>query len=768
VIKAPEGAAYDPVFDWRAMNGTTPAKNQGGCGSCWDFAAVGQLEGHVKIYEGREEDLSEQQIMDCNTSGNGCGGGWAGNAYQIMLGYGSVREVCYPYLTSDGYPCTQTSCEPVAWITTYIAVGNNVDDVKEALLSGPVYASLSIVDRFYDYIGGCFSWEDEITGAHAVTIVGWDDNQCGGEGAWIIKNSWGLGWGLDGFGYIKYGNNGINNGVYQIVYEPRDVYVNLIAPTGGEVLPVGEDFEIQWTTSRATPDSISILLSVNSGDSYDYTIATGLMGFGTSYMWTVDDLPVATSRIKIVAWYGGDIGGYDYSESDFVIQGSPFRYVSKTGGNIFPYSTPAWAALSIQDAVDVASNGDTIMIETGTYFERVTIQKPVHILGGWDVGFTTRDPVVYPSTINSNGSTISFITVTGIGSGIEGCTITGGTGTTSNLPTTGIYGGGIYSYNASPLIKDNTINACGYVNATQYSAGGGISCYLGNVEITGNTLNSCVAQSGGGIYLYQVTATVTGNTITGSHPHVEFTGIRNGGGICSRNSAVTMSGNVITGNTGYLSGAGIYSYFGSVSLDGDTIFSNSCSTNGGGVLSERSALHVSNAVITGNAAGSGAGIYHKAAAFDMANSLVALNTASLLGGGIYADSCWGTCENNTIDGNSGLYAGGNMMITSSQGCVVRNSHFTNGSPSGFHATTEANVTYTFNNAYGNTGGDVLGITPDGTNISADPLYVSLPGADHHLALYSPGIDAGDSLGTDDPDGSRADIGMFGGPDALWM
>ena len=767
VIKAPEGAMYDPALDWRTMNGTTPAKDQGSCGSCWDFAAVGQLESHVKIYEGREEDLSEQQIMDCNPWGRGCGGGFAGAAYYTMQNYGSVREVCYPYLASDGYPCTETDCEPVAWITSNYAVGNSVNDIKEALLDGPVFASMDIVDRFYDYIGGCFSWIDEVTGGHAIVIVGWDDSQCGGEGAWIIKNSWGLAWGLDGFGYVKYGNNRINDSCYQIVYKPVDVYVNVIDPNGGEVLPVDQEYEIRWTTSRMTPDSISILLSVDSGDSYEYTVASGLTGTATSYMWNVDDYPVPTARIKVVAWYGGGVGGYDFSKSDFMIQGKPYRYVSTTGGDIHPYSIPSWAALSIQDALDAAINGDSIMVETGTYNEKVTVQKQAHLMGGWNTGFTMRDPGLYPSTINSNGSTVSFIMVIGEGCGIEGFTITGGTGTASMLPDIGTYGGGIFSYDASPLIKDNTINSCGYVSNSNYSAGGGISCYLGSVEITGNAINSCVAQSGGGIYLYQVTATLTSNTVSGSHPHVEYSGQRNGGGICSRNSTVTMSGNVITGNTGFVNGGGIYSLLGSLSIYGDTISLNTCSTNGGGIMTERTALDAGRAVITENSAGTGAGVYHKTAAFDMANSLVALNISSIIGGGIHADSCWGTFENNTLDGNSSLYAAGNMMLANPQGNIIRNNHFTSGTPTGFHVTS-TDITYTYNNAYNNPGGDIVGITPDGTNMSADPLYVDLPGADYHLALYSPGIDAGDPAGGDDPDGSRADIGMFGGPDAVWM
>jgi len=771
VIKAPEGASYPSEFDWRTQGGTTPAKNQGGCGSCWDFAAVGQLESHVKIYEGREEDLSEQQIMDCNLDGRGCNGGWASTAYSVMMDYGSVREACYPYLSSDGYPCTETDCEAIGRIATYYYVPNNVDDIKEALLSGPVYSSIDVVDRFYDYFYGCFSGNDVVIGYHAILIVGWDDAQCGGEGAWIIKNSWGLGWGQDGFGYVEYGSNNIGRSCQQIIYEPTDVYVEILDPNGGEVLQVGEDYEIQWTTSRAVADSISILLSIDGGDSYEHTIASIPFGTLTSYMWNVGYFPVTQARIKVIAWYGGGIGGYDFSESDFTIQGKPYRYVSETGGNIYPYSTPFWAAHTIGDAVDAAVDGDSIMVETGTYNERVTVMKQAHLMGGWSAGFTTRDPDVYPTTINSNGSTVSFMYIASGTPGIEGFTITGGTGTSTMLPDNGIYGGGIFSYNASPLIKDNTINSCGYVTASSYSAGGGISCYLGNVVMAGNTITGCVAQSGGGIYLYQTTATLTGNTISGSQPHAAYAGTRNGGGLCSRNSTVTMSGNVIMGNTGFMNGGGIYFRLGSASLQGDTISLNSCSSKGGGVMTERAALDARHAVITGNSAslGSGGGIYHKAAAFDIANSLVALNTA-MFSGGVSADSCWGTFENNVINGNISLneYGAGNMILSNSQGSIIRNNHFTSGTLKGFCVTTPDNIAYTYNNAYNNPGGDVIGLTPDGTNMSADPLYVDLPGADYHLALFSPGIDAGDPAGGNDPDGSRADIGIFGGPAAVWL
>ena len=62
-------------LDWRDVEGITPIKNQGSCGSCWAFAATAELEAFVKIYYGVELDLSEQQVVSCNPYGAGCNGG---------------------------------------------------------------------------------------------------------------------------------------------------------------------------------------------------------------------------------------------------------------------------------------------------------------------------------------------------------------------------------------------------------------------------------------------------------------------------------------------------------------------------------------------------------------------------------------------------------------------------------------------------------------------------------------------------------------------
>ncbi len=764
IIQAPAGATYEPVFDWRAHGGTTPAKDQRGCGSCWAFASVGQLESHIRIFDDRIEDLSEAQTLFCNPYGSGCGGGTSYAAYAVMQTYGQVRESCIPYEDLDNDACTQEECEPVAWIASYAEVANDVNSIKQALLTGPVYTTYDVTDRFYDYQAGCFSEQQPVVGYHAMLIVGWDDTKCGGDGAWIVKNSWGVGWGMDGFAYIQYGTNNIGWGTMQISYIPSTVYVRVDDPNGGEELEAGEEYPLVWTTSRVTPDSVSILLSLDGGDSYEYTIARGLIGV-SSYTWEVADLPVTTARIRVLAWHGGEIGGYDESDGDFTISGKPYRYVSTTGGNIYPYSTPSWAALSIQDAVDAAAPGDSIMVSEGTYAEAVEIHNAVHLMGGWNTTFTARDPEALTTTISHFGSPVSFVTIASGMPGIEGFVILGGTGTFAIIPMNGIYGGGILTYDSDALIKDNVFTDCGYTDATQFSAGGAIACYNGSVTITGNTISGCRAQTGGGIYLYLADADITGNSISGSMPNPEFSGTKNGGGIFALHSAVTMSGNVIDSCSGYGNGGGVCAVLSTLSADGDSILSNTCLMNGGGIFSERSPLSIEHAVVLHNyAASMGGGICHKAAVFGMENSILALNDAGAVAGGIYADSCWGEWTNNTFDRNSGLYAGGNVFLSRAVSCVVTNNLITHGTPSGFHSVPADNIAFRFNDCFGNLAGDVVELVPDSTNFSRSPHYADTAACDYQLALHSGGIDTGDPSIVD-TDGSGSDVGAFGGPGA---
>jgi len=225
----------DIRFDWRERGGVTPPKDQGSCGSCWDFGATGAIESAVLIADTVEWDLSEQQIMDCNVRGQGCNGGHSSTVYNHVTSYGEVQEDCYPYRATSPMPCEQDSCVVMVTIDGYREIQNSVSAIKNALLDRPVSSCYYAAPDFY---WNCYPHR---TGAinHLVLIVGWDDTLCT-DGAWIIKNSWGM-WGDEGFFHLPYGSCGI--GLYteqptyvsrlpQLTYQPAAMTFNL--PSGGE------------------------------------------------------------------------------------------------------------------------------------------------------------------------------------------------------------------------------------------------------------------------------------------------------------------------------------------------------------------------------------------------------------------------------------------------------------------------------------------------------------------------------------------------------
>jgi C1A family cysteine protease len=205
--------AQTSYWNWQDHNGVTSIKNQGNCGSCWDFAATAALESMVKIYDrGLEVDLSEQQVLNCNTGGCNCEGGWAGPALDVFCTYGAVSEHDMPY--GSGGSCTQANYRPVTRLRGWGFLEGGTNDVKNALARGPVISDMLVYADFQHYSGGCYRHvSGELVFGHVVLIIGWDDNACGGEGAWICKNSWGPGWGEAGFFHIRYGDSNLGGGI---------------------------------------------------------------------------------------------------------------------------------------------------------------------------------------------------------------------------------------------------------------------------------------------------------------------------------------------------------------------------------------------------------------------------------------------------------------------------------------------------------------------------------------------------------------------------
>jgi len=196
----------------------TPIKNQGSCGSCWSFGTCAQTETAILKNTGQVVDLSEQWLVSCNTSGWGCNGGWF--AFDYHVNPGAALESCFPYSATDA-PCVSGCSFPYSisgW--TYVGASNgvpSVDTIKTAIYNyGAVCAAIYVERYFQYYTGGVLNKcrKNVRSVNHAIQLVGWDD----AKGAWLLKNSWGTGWGENGFMWIAYNCNLVGYGACVAIY----------------------------------------------------------------------------------------------------------------------------------------------------------------------------------------------------------------------------------------------------------------------------------------------------------------------------------------------------------------------------------------------------------------------------------------------------------------------------------------------------------------------------------------------------------------------
>ena len=275
-------------FSWKDLDGddwTTPARNQGNCGSCWNFAAIAALESVIKIREGctaLDPDLSEQYVLSCLPDAGSCRGGSATRAFELIMDTtaegnyhnGIIPEFCFPYQADDDVPCSDKSSN---WEEFLIPISDygywkpdggpgERESIKTQIMqTGPVAVGITVTDAFktwgalihnptsyYPYFGSF----DRIN--HIVVIVGWkDSSSIRNGGYWIVKNSWGDEWGYDGFFNIEYGS--LNIDTYLVVWVDYD--------------PESYDWPYEYTNPPDKP-TITGPISGEIGTAYTYTCST--------------------------------------------------------------------------------------------------------------------------------------------------------------------------------------------------------------------------------------------------------------------------------------------------------------------------------------------------------------------------------------------------------------------------------------------------------------------------------------------------------------
>ena len=214
-------------IDWTTRGAVTPVKNQGQCGSCWSFSTTGSLEG-LRAIEGHGLlSLSEQQLMDCSTSyGNhGCQGGLMPNAFKYVIANGIESEAEYPYEMRNDR-CRSNPSKYVFHIRGFRIVRRyNNPQLKAAVARQPVSIAVDATALQF-YQGGIINFGCGQQLDHGVLAVGYGNAQ--GENFWKVKNSWGAGWGEDGYFRVKRATR--NRQVSQCGVSKFPSY-----PTGGRV-----------------------------------------------------------------------------------------------------------------------------------------------------------------------------------------------------------------------------------------------------------------------------------------------------------------------------------------------------------------------------------------------------------------------------------------------------------------------------------------------------------------------------------------------------
>jgi C1A family cysteine protease len=531
-LSAPTGG-----FDWRNNVGTnyvTPIKDQGNCGSCWAFASTGALESYTLIHGTYNPtlNLSEQILISCSGAGS-CNGGYLDGAASF------IQLTGLPIEKDDPYTATNNACSAAVsgWNSStdkismweWISAGTapTASTLKNAVYTyGPIVVAMNVYSDFYAYRSGIYTHTTgTYEGGHAILVVGYaDEASSPGGGYFIVKNSWGTGWGepfgTDAGGYFRIGYSELTSPVqfasYALAYDPSTPTCSYsLSPTNNTMSNAAGSGKIAVTAGNSC-----VWLAKSSASWLTLASSAAVTGNGAiSYAVAANTASgPRTGTITLTDKNSNVVGTFTLTQ-----QAQPVTY-TVTGtvkSNSSTGSTIAGATVSFAGKTATAAANGTFSITgvaAGTYTLAITAP-----------GYT---PYTSSITLNANQAIVAVLTpasytLTGTvhngspnGPGLAGATVavagkiatTAGDGTFS---ISGIGSGtytmvvsktGYVSVTSQPFTMNSNLVAALYLMPQTYSVSGTVT----SADVTGSN----AAALSGAIVSIAGQSAVTGSTGT--------------------------------------------------------------------------------------------------------------------------------------------------------------------------------------------------------------------------------------------------------------
>jgi len=223
-------------YDLRSLGKTAPVRDQGQDGNCWAFASINSLES--SLLPGEKDQFSENNLKNLHgfdVTPNAGGNDFMATAYFARWS-GPVSAASDPYMDgstqSPSFLPVEKHVQQVLFVPARTGPLAN-DNIKSTIMDyGAVYSTIRWEDQAYNSRTGSYYYSGTGDPNHAIDIVGWDDSYdknnfaspAPGNGAFICQNSWGTGWGDQGFFYMSYYDTRIGRDNAMFTAEPPTNY----------------------------------------------------------------------------------------------------------------------------------------------------------------------------------------------------------------------------------------------------------------------------------------------------------------------------------------------------------------------------------------------------------------------------------------------------------------------------------------------------------------------------------------------------------------